>query len=103
MRYYTKDEIEQITIHKLQMQELCRRRDKDVFDVIYNVCEELADIDGNFFVASLQSVAIEGKRLDVNPNVPEYSKNTNFDDVSRSVGKYYDMAIDMIVKEGKVL
>ena len=45
--YYTVEEIEvkmhSMAIHRDQMQELCRLRHKDTFDVIYNVSKELGE------------------------------------------------------------
>lgn len=45
--YYTVEGIEvkmhSMAIHRDQMQELCRLRHKDTFDVIYNVSKELGE------------------------------------------------------------
>lgn len=78
----TVKEIENImhecAIRKAQMQELCRREDSDIFDIVYHIAKGYLEKDAPDLMRNLQNAAIEGKRIDIDPTKSSYQKKKFF-------------------------
>ena len=92
---YTIKEIEEkmhtMLTHKELMQELCRRRDKDTFDIVYGVSENLREWDSSL-ERRLKERAIEGKRTYLDKTKTSYQQAENFDSMLRFLEDIYSKA-----------
>ena len=65
-------------IRKEQMQELCRREDRDIFDIVYNIAKGYLEKDAPDLMNNLQNAAIRGKRIDIDSTKSSYQKKQNY-------------------------
>ncbi len=105
MTNFTADEIEQqihdTLIRKEQMQELCKVHDDRIFDIIYNVTEAYVRKWSPSKADYMQKVAIEGKRLNVNPSSTSWQKADNFKRMYNELDEQYNAVILMQLDELK--
>lgn len=86
-------------VHSYQMIELGRRKDEDIYDVIYNVSEELEDINPKY-TKKLRDFAVECKRRLVDPSVVKLAKDLDFGNIETMIIDAYSGAvIEFFMKE----
>ena len=95
-------QMEQMAIRKEQMKELCRRKDKDVFDVVYNVSDELKDVDPSLD-ERLKEKAVDGKRTDLDPTKTPLQKEENYTNLMLEIERLYSRAFALMLENIKSL
>ncbi len=105
MTNFTADEIEtqmhDTLIRKEQMQELCKRHDDQIFDIIYNVTEAYVRKWSPSIADYMQRVAVEGKRLNINPSSTSWQKADNFKRMYNELDKQYNAVLHIQLAELK--
>ena len=103
---YTIREIEEkmhtMVTRKDIMQELCRRRDKDTFDIVYGASEDLREWDSSL-ERRLKERAVEGKRTYLDRTKSSYAQAENFDSLSRFIEDIYCQAFKIMMDKIKRL
>lgn len=77
---------------------LANKKDKDVYDVLYNVAKDLSVISYSY-VKELQDFAVECKNRLVNPDVVQLAKDLDFGNVESIVIDVYSRAIPEYIQK----
>lgn len=77
---------------------LANKKDKDVYDVLYNVAKDLSVISYSY-VKELQDFAVECKNRLVNPDVVQFAKDLDFGNVESIVIDVYSRAIPEYIQK----
>ncbi len=105
MANFTEKEIEtqvhDTLIKKEQMQELCKKHDNRIFDIIYNVTEAYVRKWSPSIADYMQKVAVEGKRVNVNPSSTSWQKAENFKRMYDELDEQYNAVIRIQLAELK--
>ena len=89
----------QMLIRSYQMIELGRRKDEEIYDIIYNVSQELSDINPKY-TKKLQDFAVECKRRLVDPSVVKLAKDLDFGNIETMIIDAYGGAVvEFFMKE----
>lgn len=92
-----KEKLRMVVIRKEQIQELCKRKDKDVFDITYNVTAAYIKEWSPRLCQELQAICARRKQLDRNSSATEWEHNANYSDLSKEVEKYFQQVVEMII------
>ena len=89
----------QMLVRSYQMIELGKRKDKDIYDIIYNVSQELEDINPKY-TKKLREFAIECKRRLIDPQVVQLAKDLDFGNIETMIIENYGAAVtEFFMKE----
>lgn len=89
------DQIKQLTDMKEGLGNLCKRKDKDVFDVVYNVSGELGKVSPEI-ENELKDKAIDGKRIDIDPTKTPAEKEENFLGLYGEIRGLFDRCLELL-------
>ena len=103
---YTIEELEKkmhaLLIHKEQIQEICKRRYTQTFDVVYNISSELREWSP-YLEERLKDRAVVGKRTYLDKTKTSYQQEENFNSLIKFIEEIYNEAFKIIVGELKLL
>ena len=99
----TKDKvIEQafkIVLDSYKILELAKRKDKDIFDILYNWVDRISLNDPSM-IKKIKDFAVESKRNILDPRVVQLAKDLAYDNVSYYAGEAVSKAVpDLLEKE----
>lgn len=99
----TKDKvIEQafnIVLDSYKILELAKRKDKDIFDILYNWVDRIS-LNDSSMIKEIKDFAVESKRKILDPRVVKLAKDLAYDNVSYYAGKAVSKAVpDLLEKE----
>jgi len=99
----TKDKvIEQafnIVLDSYKILELAKRKDKDIFDILYNWVDRISLNDPSM-IKEIKDFAVESKRKILDPRVVKLAKDLAYDNVSYYASEAVSMAVpDLLEKE----
>lgn len=99
----TKDKvIEQafnIVLDSYKILELAKRKDKDIFDILYNWVDRIS-LNDSSMIKEIKDFAVESKRKILDPRVVKLAKDLAYDNVSYYAGEAVSKAVpDLLEKE----
>lgn len=99
----TKDKvIEQafnIVLDSYKILELAKRKDKDIFDILYNWVDRIS-LNDSSMIKEIKDFAVESKRKILDPRVVQLAKDLAYDNVSYYASEAVSKAVpDLLEKE----
>lgn len=89
----------QMMVRCYQMIALAQQRDRDLYDVIYNVSKDLEDINPKY-TKKLRDEAVNCKRILIDPTCLDMVKDIHFDNIqSTLLETYMEASIELFQKE----
>lgn len=95
-------QMHEMAIRKEQMQELCKRKDRDVFDIVYNVSGNLKNVDPTL-EERLKERAIEGKKTYLDKTKTPQQQEENFSGLMVEIGRLYNRAFALMLENIKAI
>ena len=88
-----------IVLDSYKILELAKRKDKDIFDILYNWVDRIS-LNDSSMIKEIKDFAVESKRKILDPRVVQLAKDLAYDNVSYYASEAVSKAVpDLLEKE----